>query len=895
MVNYYSSQSSLIKSVSCIAYAVLFVLMAFAFSNAQPCPVLDGGTRYFWFTGTENNRFFFPATLPAGKSGDPHCTAGRFVTEEPKNAVYPLRTVTINPEFTDGTVGRAVLRFDLLDMSGTSATIKVYPGTLATGVPAEVINSTNASSYLLQTRVYNGPVTVTFESPTAGSSGDFNVRITYTTGDQVVTSPFGFQVAYWTNFITPNSYIALENYPDWAVPIATAYFNDSKQLVSSQISFCTDYGEDAPSIGNANYPGEFVFHPTARPDYNENGTVEPIDAIVAARMVYILSHAPQPISDFANFMAVQSAIDATNINPNIKYAGLAGEAYDAIQSLPSPIEPDFSIAGPGTSVPAGIAQNFVVDLTNDGGHVRVFRLEVPAGVTINSVTGSGVTYDSVNKTITFASSPATATVSVTSAVAGAATVRVVYDQPNFWNVNNLIVYEPCDSYPKSAYQGFLGISNGESPKPFREASATWLEAPEVPAFVCSDSQILYSGSPGGTTTLYDVNYSSNPLTRTPIGASAASIYNAIGFNPVDGLVYGILSELGANSNHLIRIDSTGSVVDLGAVTGLPVQNTTEYNAGDFDNAGFLYVMHNNSSSIYKIDVINKTSTATSLSPATAISLSDVAYHNGLFYGVRNSNSQLVSIDPATGAVTDIGTAFGTGVFGALMGGCNGIFGIANNGGFYQFDITTGTRAKLADTPSALSGVDGAHCHTACIDTAPLPVKLVGFTAVSEGSAASLTWSTTEEVNSSYFGIEHSGDAKSWTTLSTVKSYGESVIKRDYHYTHTMLSAGINYYRLKMVDLDGTFAYSQIRSLRNDQSVSNLKAYPNPVVNGKLSIDISGTGSYQAEVYSLSGVRVMQYNLGTNRELNVATLGAGMYVLHIKSATGDVHTRTFVVK
>jgi hypothetical protein len=895
MVNYYTSQNSLIKSTGCIVCAALFVLMAFSLANAQPCPVLDGDTRNFAFTGPDNNLVYFPATLPAAESGYSHSTAGRLLTDDPKNAVYPLRTVTINPEFTDGTVGSVVLRFDLLDISGTSATIKVYPGNLATGVPTELINSTNVSSYLLQTRVYNGPVTVTFESPIVGSSGDFDVRITYTTGDEVVTSPFGFQVAYWTNFITPNSYIALENYPDWSVPIATAYFNASKELVSSEISFCTDYGESAPSIGNSHYPGQFTFHPTVRPDYDENGTVEPIDAIVAARMVYILSHAPQPISDFANFRVVQDAINATNINPSIKYSGLAGEAYDAIQSLPSPIEPDFSITGPGASLPAGVAQSFVLNLTNDGGHVRVFKLEVPAGVTINSATGSGVAYDALNKTITFASAPASATVSLTNTVAGAATVRVVYDQPNFWNVNNLIVYEPCDSYPKSTYQGFLGISKGETPKPFREASATWLDEPEVPAFVCSKSQILYSGSLSGTTTLYDVNYSANPLTRNPIGVSAAGIYNAIGFNTADGLVYGILSELGANSNHLIRIDGNGDVIDLGAVTGLPVQNTNEYNAGDFDNAGFLYVMHNNSGSIYKIDVVGKTATAISLSPAVSISVSDIAYHNGLFYGIRNSNSQLISIDPATGIVTDIGAAHGTGVFGALMGACNGIFGIANSGGFYQFDITTGTRAKLADTPSALSGVDGAHCHTACIDTAPLPVKLIGFTAVSEGNAASLTWSTAEEVNSSYFDIEHSRDAKSWTALGMVKSYGESVTKRDYHYAHTTLSAGINYYRLKIVDLDGRFAYSQIRSLRNDQSVGNMKAYPNPVVNGKLNIDIFGPGSYEAEVYNLSGVRVMQYNLGTNRELNVATLDSGMYVLHIKSTNGEVHTRTFVVK
>jgi hypothetical protein len=283
-------------------------------------------------------------------------------------------------------------------------------------------------------------------------------------------------------------------------------------------------------------------------------------------------------------------------------------------------------------------------------------------------------------------------------------------------------------------------------------------------FDCEDSMIFYSGSPGGNTTLYDVKYNASPLTRDAIGA-ATRRYNAIGFNTGDGFVYGINDNLGANSNRLLKISNDGSVEDLGAVAGLPTQSTNEYNAGDFDAAGNLYVMHNGTSTMYRIDITNMTATAVPLSPAEAISLSDIAYHDGLFYGMRNSNSQLVSVNPATGAVTNIGTVHGTGVFGAMMGACNGIFGIANEGGFYQFDIATGARTKLANTPSALSGVDGAHCHTACIETGALPVSLISFEAYRNGeNAVELLWATASEKNNAGFDIERSANGRSWTKL-----------------------------------------------------------------------------------------------------------------------------------
>ncbi|MDQ6482126.1 T9SS type A sorting domain-containing protein [Dyadobacter sp. LHD-138] len=882
--------------------------MTLSFANAQPCPVLDGGTRAFIFT-SDSDDIFFPATLPAGKTGSDHATAGRLRTDDPMTAAYPLKTVTINPEFTDGTVGRVVLRFDLLTMAALGAVIKIYPGTSATGTPAEVINNANAASYLLQTRTYTGPVTVTFVSPTPAASGDFNIQITYTTGDQVVTSPFGFQVAYWTNFITPNSYIALENYPDWAVPIATAYFNGSKQLVSSEISFCTDYGEDAPSIGNSDFPGQFVFHPTVRTDYDENGTVEPIDQLIAARIVYILSHAPQPISNFDNFIEVQSAIDNTNSNPNGNFGGLFGDAKAAIPSLNSPVEPVFSITGPSSGVAPGVAQNFVVNLTNDGGYSRVYTLEIPAGITVNSVTGSGVTYNAGNKTITFASAPASATVSVTSAVNAVASIRVVYNQPGFWNVNNLLVYEPCDSYPKATYQGFLGISKGNNPYPFREASATWLAVSGPAPFPCA-GDIYYQIVDGSSLYKYQTDGS-----RVLASSFAGTNINGIAFNVKDNLIWGYDNA----TDELIKIGSDG-LTQRYTIPGLTSTLST-VNVGTADLNGHLYLYLSGASSYVTIDIDPASSTYLSiLDPTNSFaakttapwgtttagrSVSDWAYNplDGKIYGLIDNTGgsprNLMVLDPLTGTSSLSGVVSGAGIetstaFGSTFIDAAGNFMVFDNGTGRLFKVAISSRtATLVATSSNTGNNDGAFCGSASYT--PLPVTLISLEARPENKVVALWWSTSSETNSRGFEIQRSANGKEWKHLGSVPSGGNSGSTRSYKFNDDSPLNGRNYYRLKMVDLDETFAFSRILSVNIGAAVERMIAYPNPVSGGKLTIALAGTESYSAEVHNLSGVRVLQQNLGKERELNVSGLASGLYVLSVKSANGEVQTSTFLVK
>ena len=131
--------------------------------------------------------------------------------------------------------------------------------------------------------------------------------------------------------------------------------------------------------------------------------------------------------------------------------------------------------------------------------------------------------------------------------------------------------------------------------------------------------------------------------------------------------------------------------------------------------------------------------------------------------------------------------------------------------------------------TAYNEIGSAGVNLASFSFENLPVTLKNFDAQPEGSLVNLNWSTTEETNSDYFDIEHSVNAKKWSSVGKVTAIGESKSLKNYQFKHSQAVSGTNYYRLKMVDKDKTFAYSKINSVRVQDSDGN-GAYPNPAAD-----------------------------------------------------------------
>lgn len=120
----------------------------------------------------------------------------------------------------------------------------------------------------------------------------------------------------------------------------------------------------------------------------------------------------------------------------------------------------------------------------------------------------------------------------------------------------------------------------------------------------------------------------------------------------------------------------------------------------------------------------------------------------------------------------------------------------------------------------------------------LPVELTEFVAFRKGNTTFLKWETASERNSNYFNIERSSDARIFTAIGQIKAQGTTLDAHRYHFIDEKPQIGIQYYRLKIMDEDGKYDYSPIRSVAFDGKIKAW-VYPNPFTE-KLVVETDNT-------------------------------------------------------
>jgi hypothetical protein len=105
---------------------------------------------------------------------------------------------------------------------------------------------------------------------------------------------------------------------------------------------------------------------------------------------------------------------------------------------------------------------------------------------------------------------------------------------------------------------------------------------------------------------------------------------------------------------------------------------------------------------------------------------------------------------------------------------------------------------------------------------PVTTKLLNETTY-------ITWSVASQINNEKYIIEHCNDGRNFLPIGEIAGDGTSNATKHYEYIHSSPSIGINYYRIKQVDYDGKYSYSDIASVRYDGD-SNIKIYPNPTTS-----------------------------------------------------------------
>ena len=212
-------------------------------------------------------------------------------------------------------------------------------------------------------------------------------------------------------------------------------------------------------------------------------------------------------------------------------------------------------------------------------------------------------------------------------------------------------------------------------------------------------------------------------------------------------------------------------------------------------------------------------------------------------------------------------------------------------------IEDGVNYVQLDGITSFSG--GGMASRVSTDAAPaLPVELISFSAKSEGCNTALDWTTATERDFSHYAVQRSTDGRTFSTIGKVNASDAGA------YTYTdRAPARQSYYRLQLVDLDGTESYSDVVAVQSDCNAvaQEMVIAPNPIAQGEsltvrfaaeseaailTVLDMLGRPVYETQVFGGTGT--------SSFAVDTRDLAAGNYVLRLENGA-NVQTKKFTVR
>jgi hypothetical protein len=178
----------------------------------------------------------------------------------------------------------------------------------------------------------------------------------------------------------------------------------------------------------------------------------------------------------------------------------------------------------------------------------------------------------------------------------------------------------------------------------------------------------------------------------------------------------------------------------------------------------------------------------------------------------------------------------------------------------------------------------------------IPVELTSFTGSYVGQTVNLNWTTATEVNNNGFEIQRSSEVGNFVTVGFVEGKGTSTETTNYSFVDKNISSRTEYsYRLKQIDFDGHYSFSDIINLGASLPVSLVldQNYPNPfnpVTN--ISFALPGKSNVSLEIYNLVGQKVMTLVQGSleegtyNYSVDASNLSSGIYIYSLSTISDN---------
>ena len=329
---------------------------------------------------------------------------------------------------------------------------------------------------------------------------------------------------------------------------------------------------------------------------------------------------------------------------------------------------------------------------------------------------------------------------------------------------------------------------------------------------------------------------------------------------------------------------------------------------DFE-VDYMFGLNSGSSSNCYVDIVKLVGGSTGSYLGNA-SINGTAVMGPSASGVLSKYGSLFSFNNSVGEKTGFEIVIPFSELGVTATGTISAFGMVVSSDGYFSDVTVPGNIVTEANPgynADFSTLSGSPFHSG---PSLLPVELSSFNYFLKGNAVNLKWSTKTEVNSYQFVIErslssHSSSLSShllWEAVGDVNASGNSNSPKEYSFTDKNLAQGKYSYRLKMIDNDGTFEYSQVVEVEVDvpNTFALSQNYPNPFnPNTVISYQLPVNSQVKLVIYSITGEMVAtlvdenQVAGSYTVPFNASALASGTYIYRL--VAGDfVSTKKMVV-
>ena len=191
------------------------------------------------------------------------------------------------------------------------------------------------------------------------------------------------------------------------------------------------------------------------------------------------------------------------------------------------------------------------------------------------------------------------------------------------------------------------------------------------------------------------------------------------------------------------------------------------------------------------------------------------------------------------------------------------------------------------TTSTGFNLDWELSNGASLDCLTLPVELLRFEAWRQQAVVQLEWATASERHCDRFEVERSADAMDFVPIGAVPGSGNTNFPVQYGFTDHAPFPGLNYYRLRQVDTDGSHAYSPVRAVQMDLGNSAVQLYPNP---GSTNVEVMMDPAIAEARFLLldaTGRIVFRQRLIQPRtRLDLSLLPTGVYAYRVLTGAGE---------